>query len=148
VKLQNIYKQKAESDMKKLRTYLSSLTDKIPDDLLQSFCENSYTLEWINYRSLSQEDSQPLLIESYENDIYKWYFAIKGCQFFENKYKRFPVAKDREELEKFINEELIKKNFANILPVEKEIIEEMYEFLFFSIFNFLIFNEILMKNEI
>ena len=134
VKLQNIYKQKAESDMKKLRTHISYLNDKIPDDLLQSFCENSCTLEWINYRSLSQEDSKPLMIESYENDLYKWYFAIKGCQFFENKYKRIPVAKDREELEKFINEELIKKNFANILPVEKEIIEEMCEFSLLFLF--------------
>jgi len=129
VKLQNVYKDKAEADIKKMMNYIFQITDQITYDEVKTFCENCWTLEWINYRSLSQEDSQPLGIESYENDVYKWYLAIKGSQIFENKYKSPPISKDREELEKIVNDELIKKKFPNILPIEKEIIEEMFNFL-------------------
>ena len=126
VKLQNIYKTKAEADIHKMRNYISQITNnKISDDILKSFCENTWTLEWINYRTLSEENNQPLPLESFENDIYKWYLAIKGCQDFENKNKRIPTSKDKDDLEKLINDDLIKKKFNNILPIEKEIIQEM-----------------------
>lgn len=125
VKLQSVYRQKAEADLQKVKRFVLEVTNSISDEELKSFCENSWGLEWINYRSLGQEDSKPLLIESYENDVYKWYFAIKGCQIFENIYKRTPIAEDKGNLERIINEELIKKKFANILPIEREIIEEM-----------------------
>ena len=128
VKLQNVYKKKAEEDVKKIMSHIFKITEGVSFDEAKTFCENCWTLEWIHFRSLKQEDEQPLDIGSYGNDVYKWYLAIKGCQIFENKYKRSATGKDREELEKIVNEELIKNKFPNILPIEKEIIEEMLKF--------------------
>lgn len=125
IKLQSLYKQKAEEDFNKLKQYVMKISKNFSDELLKSFCENSLTLEWINFRDMEIENSNPLPLESYENDVYKWCLAIKGCQIFQSRNNRAPCNKDYKELENIINEEVIKKFFPNILPLEKEIIEEM-----------------------
>lgn len=125
VKLQNIYKEKAYSDVQKMFVFVNKITDSIKFDEVKIFCENCWTLEWINYRTLSQEYSKPLPLESYENTVYKWYLAVRGCQIYEERYQAYVKTKDKEELEKIVNEEIIKTKFPGILPLEKEIIDEM-----------------------
>lgn len=127
LKLQDIYRVKANEDFKKMQSLVHKITDKIPDEMIKTFCENSLTLEWIEYRDLALENENPLVIESYENDVYKWCLAIKGFQMFENRNDRKANEKDVEALEKITNEEIVKTKFPNILPIEKEIIQEMFD---------------------
>lgn len=130
LKLQDIYRVKANEDFKKMQSLVHKITDKITDEMIKTFCENSLTLEWIEFRDLAVENENPLVIESYENDVYKWCLAMKGFQMFENRNGRKANGKDVEDLEKITNEEIVKKKFPNILPIEKEIIQEMFNLIF------------------
>jgi hypothetical protein len=94
VKLQNIYKQKAASDIAIMRELVQKidLKNKVNEKLISIFCENCLTLEFINFSDIYEEIEGCKPIDYFENDCYKWFIALKGWQKFHEYYKKKPTV--------------------------------------------------------
>lgn len=104
VQLQRIYKDQAESDLKEMK----ELCSDVPDDDVSSFCANVFTVEQIQTRTICEEFQNPpdqemldewrmALMDPFEVPELTpllWYFGLRACQVFYQKFRRYPGTTD------------------------------------------------------
>ncbi|CAJ1934550.1 unnamed protein product [Cylindrotheca closterium] len=109
VKLQSIYKTQAEQDLQEMK----DLCQDLPEDAIQSFCANVFSVTQMSTRSLVEElTSQPdeetmddlkmSLMDPYEVEAHTpllWYLGLRACHAFFKKQGRYPGMKDDESWE-------------------------------------------------
>ncbi|KTW28465.1 hypothetical protein T552_01726 [Pneumocystis carinii B80] len=95
IKLQNVYRQKAQEDYECVRKYVQDILlsisqpiSKISDEKIRIFCKQCKYMKILRYRSLKEEYTYPdlKLIESSfstPDDLITWYIALRSY----NKYK-------------------------------------------------------------
>lgn len=90
LKLKKIYEKKAEEDRKEIQSLIQLSNHKITDEEIKTFCDNLFNLDYIAYRTISQEFDSPKELEVFETDCYKWHFALRAVSQFYDKYQRYP----------------------------------------------------------
>lgn len=124
LRLKKIYEKKAEADRHEILTIISNLISKegvISDDELKVFCDNIFNIDYIAYRSISEEFEKPNALEVFETDCYKWHFALRANSKFYEKYGRWPSLKESTDVENFKSLLVeIQKQIEGLITVEEE----------------------------
>jgi len=104
VRLQQIYKTQAQQDLAEMK----ELCKNVPEDSVQSFCANVFSVTQISTRTLVEEISTPPneetmddlkmnLMDPYEVEAHTpllWYLGLRACHAFFKKEGRYPGTKD------------------------------------------------------
>eukprot|EP00934_Nitzschia_sp_Nitz4_P007493 Nitzschia sp. Nitz4//scaffold59_size112058//92722//95440//NITZ4_004125-RA/size112058-snap-gene-0.53-mRNA-1//1//CDS//3329555171//7483//frame0 len=108
IQLQSIYKTQADND----RAAMKALCPGVPDDDLNTFCANVFTVDQMQTRSLVDEfhskgvtedmvdDWKMALMDPYEVPEHTpllWYLGLRACQVFCQLYGRYPGCMPRPE---------------------------------------------------
>jgi amyloid beta precursor protein binding protein 1 len=106
VKLQNVYKEQAEKDLAEMRALVPA--NQVSDDELTNFCQNVFSLDILQTRTLQEEYysqvpeevAEDLAMSTMEGDERPeqlpmlWYLAFRACQLFFKKEGRYPGVLD------------------------------------------------------
>lgn len=122
LKLKKIFEKKAEHDREEFHTFIKELlagsNRSISEEDIKTFVENIFNLNFIEYRTISQEFDTPTELEVFETDNYKWHFALRAnSQFFE-KYNHWPSNDDAQKLNEILT--TLQKSIEGIVAVEEE----------------------------
>lgn len=104
VRLQGIYKQQAEQDLKAMKALCSGVSDED----IETFCANVFSVDQIQTRSIIDEYKEPpeddlleewrtVLMDPYEVPEHTpllWYLGVRACQVFYEIWKRYPGTID------------------------------------------------------
>lgn len=115
IKLQNVYRQKAQEDYEYVRKYVQNILksikqpiSKISDEKIRLFCKQSRHIKVLHYRSLEEEYKYPnlkLIKSSFStpNDLIIWYIALRSCNEYRKIFEKYPGT-NQDTLEKDTNQ--------------------------------------------
>ncbi|EMR08951.1 hypothetical protein PNEG_02730 [Pneumocystis murina B123] len=104
IKLQNVYRQKAQEDYECVRKYVQDILlsisqpmSKISDDKIKFFCKQCKYMRILRYRSLKEEYRSPdlkLIKSSFStpDDLIIWYIALRSYNKYKNIFGKYAGA--------------------------------------------------------
>jgi amyloid beta precursor protein binding protein 1 len=106
VDLQKAYLQQADADLAEFKSLMLPAAGSIDDDTIKTFCQNVFTVDVLQTRTLAEEycgETAPddicedLAMSTMEGDEERpdqtamlFYLAFRGCQLFHSRYGRYP----------------------------------------------------------
>jgi len=105
--------------------------DLINDDAIKTFCDNLYNLDFIALRSIDDEVNNPIELEVFETDCYKWHLGLRASSLFLDQNNRQPTTSedDVNAINKIMTE--LQKKIPGLVANEEEnlqIAKEMARF--------------------
>ncbi|RCH88335.1 NEDD8-activating enzyme E1 regulatory subunit, partial [Rhizopus stolonifer] len=100
IRLQNVYREKALSDLNAIKQRVYGLIEgtdvSIPEETIETFCKNAASIRVISYKVLSENHLQGTKLAQLlkNNENFNYHFVFEASDYFELDYGRLPTSED------------------------------------------------------